>query len=345
MKRGTLLSLLVGLVLLLSVQVAVAKGGPDKVGGPEAKPSHAPVAVVVGSTQQDEAPKADGHAHDQSAKAKPTEKTKPAAKADKPKAVDKASKRVAKGLSKKSTPPQKPTAAEVTKPHTGPRAPAAPKPHAGPPASEEPASTVEPTTVYLHEPHVGADSTTFQRESDCGGLTDAVVWHFVLNGLDHGTEPAQLTVTFKNAGVKTAVGKPVGKGAVQHFYVGTSTHDVLLGGHAVVRSTDTGKLVLSHVSVCGPEKPGKPEEPEEPEEPEKPEKPEKPNTPNKPDKPADADKPDEPVLPYTETESVDTTSAPYLPYTGDSGSLILCAAPMAAITGKKLRYRARRRTR
>ena len=79
MKRGMLVSLLVGLVLLLSAQVAVGKGAPDKVGNPQARQSHAPVELVDGSTQQDEAPKADsGHAHGQSAKAKPIEKAQSA---------------------------------------------------------------------------------------------------------------------------------------------------------------------------------------------------------------------------------------------------------------------------
>jgi len=46
------------------------------------------------------------------------------------------------------------------------------------------------TTVNLHTPHVGASSSTFNNESDDGGLSADVVWHFVLNGLDRGTAAA-----------------------------------------------------------------------------------------------------------------------------------------------------------
>jgi hypothetical protein len=42
------------------------------------------------------------------------------------------------------------------------------------------------TQVNLHGPHVGADSSMFNTESDDGGLTDPVVWHFVLNQVDPG---------------------------------------------------------------------------------------------------------------------------------------------------------------
>lgn len=33
--------------------------------------------------------------------------------------------------------------------------------------------------ITLHGPHVGADSQTFNTETDTGGLTDPVVWHFI----------------------------------------------------------------------------------------------------------------------------------------------------------------------
>ena len=104
-------------------------------------------------------------------------------------------------------------------------------------------------SVSLHAAHVGAQSETFNAESDDGGLSSPVVWHFVLNGLDRGTAAAQLTVTFKGAGTLSATGRPVGKGSTQHFYVGTSAHDVLRSATANVESTDHGRLVLSHVVV------------------------------------------------------------------------------------------------
>src|SRR5213078_1193977 len=38
-----------------------------------------------------------------------------------------------------------------------------------------------PDNTYLFGPHQGADSTTFNHEGDCSGLTDGqVLWHFVL---------------------------------------------------------------------------------------------------------------------------------------------------------------------
>ncbi|MDA3937294.1 MAG: hypothetical protein PF636_10680, partial [Actinomycetota bacterium] len=104
------------------------------------------------------------------------------------------------------------------------------------------------TTVNLHTPHVGASSTTFNNEADDGGLSAAVVWHFVLNGLDRGTSAAELTVTFAGAGTSVVSARVVGQGQTQHFYVGTSGHDVLAGAYAMVDSEGTGNLVLSHVS-------------------------------------------------------------------------------------------------
>ncbi len=103
------------------------------------------------------------------------------------------------------------------------------------------------TAVPLHGPHVGANSETFNNESDNGGLTDPVVWHFVLNQLDKGAPAGQPTATFASGGTKAVTGNPVGNGAVQHFYVGTNGHDVLLAASAVVSSSG-GKLLLSHVS-------------------------------------------------------------------------------------------------
>jgi hypothetical protein len=103
-------------------------------------------------------------------------------------------------------------------------------------------------SVSLQGAHVGASSLTFNNEGDDGGLSAPVVWHFVLNGLDHGTPAGTLTVTFASAGTMTATGIPVGNGSMQHFYVGTPGHDTLTGGSASVDSTDVGNLVLSHVS-------------------------------------------------------------------------------------------------
>ncbi|MDP2181319.1 MAG: hypothetical protein Q8K99_01950, partial [Actinomycetota bacterium] len=100
--------------------------------------------------------------------------------------------------------------------------------------------------VDLKTAHVGADSLTFNRESDVGGLPDPVVWHFVLNGLDKDAPPAQLKATFANAGTITVMARD--GGGTQHFYVGTPGHDTLTGAKATVCSKETGQLVLSHVA-------------------------------------------------------------------------------------------------
>jgi hypothetical protein len=192
--------------------------------------------------------------------------------------------------------------------------------------------------VYLHEAHVGADSRTFENEpGDTGGLTDAVVWHFVLNGLDKGTAPATLTVKFKSAGTKVVTGRPVGIGSTQHFYVGTPTHDVLLGATAVVGSKEANNLVLSHVAWNCPKPPTEPTcTPEPPEEPTcTPEPPKEPTATPEPPK-----KPDEPYAPYTADED---DPEPYLPYTGDPGALMLSLALGMALSGKRMRKVARKR--
>jgi len=103
------------------------------------------------------------------------------------------------------------------------------------------------STIPLHGSHVGANSATFGNDPDDGGLPDPVVWHFVLNGLDSGSPAGQLTATFASGGTRTAIGIPRGAGRNQHFYVGTSAHDVLLSAFVVVDSAG-GRLVLSHVS-------------------------------------------------------------------------------------------------
>lgn len=108
------------------------------------------------------------------------------------------------------------------------------------------AFAVDGETVSLHEPHVGASSEHFTTSSDNGGLTDPVVWHFVLNQADEATGPVTLTANFQTAGTITVTGSPTGQNKVQHFYIGTQTHDILLGATAF---TGTGKLLLSHVSI------------------------------------------------------------------------------------------------
>ena len=181
------------------------------------------------------------------------------------------------------------------------------------------------TQVNLHEPHVGANSETFNTEGDTGGLTDAVVWHFVLNGLDGGTPPGTIYVTFASAGQKTATGIPVGEGMVQtqHFYVGTPTHDTIVSAYALVDSENYINLVLSHVALNEVEPPNGEEPPINGEDP--------PNGEEAP--PVDEEAP--PVTAEEEEEEavvVREEAEPFLPFTGaDLGLLSLAAAATAAL--------------
>ena len=211
---------------------------------------------------------------------------------------------------------------------------------------------VASTQVNLHGPHVGADSTTFNVEGDAGGLTDPVVWHFVLNQLDMGTESGTIYVTFQSAGLKTASGIPVGNGMLQHFYVGTPDHDVILGAYAMVDSEGYGLLVLSHVALGEPpgeeppgeeppgeEPPGEEPPGEEPpgEEPpgEEPPGEEPPGEEPPGEEPPGEEPPgveEEPFLPFTEDEDPVTKAEeePFLPFTGGPVVMLLGAAAAAA---------------
>ncbi len=184
------------------------------------------------------------------------------------------------------------------------------------------------TQVDLHGPHVGANSATFNTEGDDGGLTDAVVWHFILNGLDSGTAPAMIYVTFDSAGAKTATGIPVGAGKTQHFYIGTPTHDTIVSAYAMVDSEGYNNLVLSHVALNEVEEPPGEEPPGEEPPGEEPPGEEPPGAP-----PVVED--DDPFLPFTEepvAPVVKEESEPFLPYTGiDFGALSMLAGASAAL--------------
>jgi hypothetical protein len=174
------------------------------------------------------------------------------------------------------------------------------------------------TQIDLHDPHVGADSTMFQVEGDDGGLTDPVVWHFVLNQLDPGAPAGTLYVTFQSAGEKTAIGIPVGNGSVQHYYVGTPDHDIIVSAYVLVES-EGGMLVLSHIALNEP--PGEEPPGEEP-----------PGEEPPGEEPPGEEPPgltEEPSLPFTEEE-------PFLPFTGGPG-IILLGAAAAATAGAALR--------
>lgn len=322
MKRGTILPLLLGLVLLFPAQTAAAKG----IGHSDEASKSSSASSVANERAQDE---------DSKPAAKDSDKGRAHADRDsKPAATSGAAK--GHGHGKGNHKPEKNHGRGHAK---GPKSKATVAGSLPPGTKADPSCETATTalTVSLHAPHVGANSETFGNEpGDTGGLTDKVVWHFVLNGLDHGTEPATLTVTFKHAGTKTAVGKPVGNGSTQHFYVGTPTHDILLGGSAVVKSCEAGKLVLSHVAwTCAP-KPGPgPEPPDDDEEPgpsvEPTPTPTPPSTPSVNDDDSDTD--------TTET------AEPFLPFTGDPGALLISAALGFAMVGGRTRLWARSRRR
>ncbi|RKY28981.1 MAG: hypothetical protein DRP74_09380, partial [Candidatus Omnitrophota bacterium] len=91
------------------------------------------------------------------------------------------------------------------------------------------------------------DSSTFKEDPDDGGLTDPVVWHFILNQVAGTTTPGTLTATFQNAGTITVTSSKVNQ-STQHFYIGTSADDILLSASATVYSPQCrANLVLSHV--------------------------------------------------------------------------------------------------
>lgn len=176
--------------------------------------------------------------------------------------------------------------------------------------------------VPLHGAHVGASSLTFAWGSNNGGLSDPVVWHFVLNGMDRGTAPAQLTVTFQNAGTKTVTA--ANSGQTQHFFVGTAGHDVLTGGYAVTTSSKVNNLVLSHVWYDRNSDPG--DEPDDPADP------------GDGEEPTSGEQPEE-FLPFTEQDTNDEPD--FLPYTGIELALLLTAAGTSAAAGAWIRRRSK----
>jgi LPXTG-motif cell wall-anchored protein len=108
----------------------------------------------------------------------------------------------------------------------------------------------ESFNVDLHSPHIGASSETFQQNSDDNGKTNYVVWHFVLNKTTDEFR-SDLTVTFQNAGTKTVSAVKVNN-QMQHFYVGTSTHDEIVSASAT-SGIEGSALRLSHVTINEPE--------------------------------------------------------------------------------------------
>jgi uncharacterized repeat protein (TIGR01451 family) len=103
------------------------------------------------------------------------------------------------------------------------------------------------TTVPLQQ-----DTPIEATECQEGSL---ITWHFILNGLEPGTDPATLTATFEGlTDPITVTGVPVGQGRTQHFNIET-TADTLLSASAVVEGEQPdAKLVLSHI-FCGPPPP------------------------------------------------------------------------------------------
>ncbi len=192
--------------------------------------------------------------------------------------------------------------------------------------------------VNLHGPHVGADSSTFNTEGDTGGLTDPVVWHFVLTG-NWDDPDATLYVEFADAGAKSVSGTQAGGGAV-HFYVGTPDHDVLLSGYVIVTYTSAPQnpnLVLSHVALNEP--PGEEPPGEEPpgEEPPGEEPPgEEPPGEEPPGEEPPVIEEEEPFLPFTEELVEKAEEEEFLPFTGGPITLLIGSA-VAALAGAALR--------
>jgi hypothetical protein len=113
------------------------------------------------------------------------------------------------------------------------------------------ADTSNNTVVPLHGPYVGTDSSTFGEDSDDNGLTDPVVWHFVLNKLDKGTPAGTLTAVIEINGVAQTytVTASVTNNKMQHFYLGTPGDGILRSASATVAlQSGSPGLRLSHVT-------------------------------------------------------------------------------------------------
>lgn len=341
MKRRMFVPLLVGLILMLPAQ-AYAKDHPH----PETDAQ--PVSMQPADTG---ASKGKAHQKEDPAEPGPTVEQHPAQ--DDTREKDDA---------EQQPPTQDPGDPEppLGEPPTAPQGPVG-SPVCGPP---EPSGTTT-LCVALHPPHEGANSASFGSEDGCGGIDAAVVWHFVLNGLDPHTTPASLTVRFRDGGTIMVFGRPVGDGSTQHFYVGTGAGDVLIGATAEVGSRSAGKLVLSHVSVGSTgDQPDAGDEPGDTVDDDGRDD----DTDDRADDPADDGdddgdhgviEPDEPQIPDPrEPEPFlgfeDTAHGmdgawvreDYLPYTGDPGVLILGFASLSAAAGgaskRKSRVYARR---
>ncbi|SDY99868.1 LPXTG cell wall anchor domain-containing protein [Tindallia californiensis] len=110
----------------------------------------------------------------------------------------------------------------------------------------------EPIQVDLHAPHRGVNSEDPKDsggdpisigDAD-GGLTEKVVWHFVLNQIPTGYTPSEIHATFQDSGTKTDSGSPVGNGQLQHFFIGTVDHDTLLNAYVLLIAEESGGEIL-----------------------------------------------------------------------------------------------------
>jgi hypothetical protein len=333
MKRGIILALLVALILLLPAQAALAMGKGDRSKGEGLAATRGQTSEAKDTVGEEDATapvKAKGQDRADQAKAQggPAKTTGPPVKNAKPGRDVTPDPESADEPTTGGVPVQKPPAPEVQSGHAE---------SSGPPS----VVSIEPVFVELHAPHVGANSQTFGDGCCSDHEAVEVVWHFVLNGLDHGTPAAQLTVTFKDAGEMSATGRVVGNGSTQHFYVTTSGHDVLLGGVAEVQSVGTGKLVLSEVSCPSVTEP---DEPDKPDDEDNGDDHDNGQDQDDGDEQGDGDTTDEePFLPFTEPRPQVVVYETYLPYTGDVGSLLMALALGAAVTGRRLRSAGRRR--
>lgn len=164
-------------------------------------------------------------------------------------------------------------------------------------------SSAQGLRVELHSVHVGASSLHFERNTDDGGLAEPVVWHFVLNKVNNNN---YLNLKVKFAGNQDFIDVPADTkhktNPVQHFFVGTASHDILEGAYvegAIAKNQNEPQLNLSHVRIVDILDPADPEDPSDPGEPGETEDPDNPNNPEDPEDPGDGDpeEPGDPVNP------------------------------------------------
>ena len=110
-------------------------------------------------------------------------------------------------------------------------------------------ATVVGDKVDIHQ-DLPIDSSTFDKDADCGDFDSGVVWHFILNKYD--PNDAQLFVTFASAGSMGPISETDSPATAHHFYVNTPSNDSLTDAYVILPGgAGDAQLQLSHVCNAG----------------------------------------------------------------------------------------------